>query len=1131
MRRCERLSLTMACLSLGVLLAVIPVSAQVSDPTDWSDWEKYRGQVVHPCCTIKPADLQRARRNIEQYEWARKYADGVRSSADSILERLSPEYLEQMIPWTTPGGVGPCPACRAKGLPWHPNGQWSWSPDRPDEIKCRVCGTVFPNEEYPESIVLESTWGRGQKFSFYGGDTFKTFGYRYERPSFTGMIRRAKVGYMIGRLHTLALAYALTEDPRYARGARDILLRFAEVLPEYLVRAGYGYGEYCGMDPHAAAKHISDLPEDELVYPPNKPDRKLYAGYWAASRLGTNGMDGGYVSMLAEAYDLTCTAEEDGQPVYSEGERIRIERDVLLEASYLAACDNSINNKSVGNRAGAAIVGMCVGHPGLVHFGLDGFERTVNEWFLPDGGTSESPAYAMMTMGGIRKFALVFRDYSDPEGYAAPDGSRLDDFNAARDTLYGNCWQDLIWTLQGNLRFPPSADSYRTTDINSQYAELIAVAYPTDEHLALLKAVSGGEAPGSPGAAIFYREPGSDTREVAPFSLPDVVFPYLSQGYLRTGATGRDSLVMLNASDGGGHHHYDSLNLYYWKDGRELLSDLGYLWDHPDSYQTRRTWAHNLVMLDGGDQRMKGRGGSFHLFSVTPRVKAMEASSTAYAKASEYRRTCVQIDHGEAGSYLVDIFRAAGGHKREYVFHGPNNDYQVKGLDLAAPPPEEQREVRFALRFQLPALGEVFVDDVEIREVAADGAEGPNLAPNPSVTEGEEGKPPPGWGCYYGDGKAEWGVAAPGRTDEHCARIKATAPHENGRMNVALICGESDGYRGPNALLGKLGATYRVRFSLRGSAPRVNVGTVAWPNDPNSAADRQHASVDLGGPVAAGDDWKSYQGTFTLGAKGPELANARQAEGTRPWSIAWAFEDDYLFEAFAPGAPGETVIMGDSWGQRDHRNSDRGATLPYIVRRRMGTEGIDIFAAVFVGGSKGEPLVRAVSRLPLPDEAPLDAVALSIETSQGTDVVVSMTEPSLMTVSTPAGQVTCDGRLGVVLEDESRPSAACLIAGTLLEAGEVRMTLPEAALAGNILEVGSEGGSSWFVVDAELPVDETLVGSVLFAGDAGIRRGYPLRGVQQVGGRTRALTKLDHVGFEARPAETWEIPMTAAWER
>jgi len=279
----------------------MPVSAQMPDPTDWSDWGKYRDQVVHPACTIKAADLERARQNVERYDWARGYADSVRSSADAILETLTPDYLEHMIPWTTPGGVGPCPACRAQGLPWHPSGQWRWSPDRPDEIKCTVCGTVFPNQEFPETVVLRCTWGRGQEFSFYGGETFQTFGYQHERPSFTGMIRRSKVSYMIGRLSTLALAYALTGDARYAGGARDLLLRFAEVFPEYLVRAGYGYGEYCGMDPHVAARQINDLPEDELVYPPNQPDRKLYAGYWAASRLGTSGMDGGYVCMLAEA--------------------------------------------------------------------------------------------------------------------------------------------------------------------------------------------------------------------------------------------------------------------------------------------------------------------------------------------------------------------------------------------------------------------------------------------------------------------------------------------------------------------------------------------------------------------------------------------------------------------------------------------------------------------------------------------------------------------------------------------------------------------------------------------------------------------------------------------------------------
>ena len=102
-----------------------------------------------------------------------------------------------MIEWTTPGCTGPCPACRAKGLPWHPNGQWRWSPSAPDQLTCSVCRTVFPNE-FPESVVVECRWGRGQKFSYVGGDTFECFGYRQARPSISGIIRGRKVSHMTG---------------------------------------------------------------------------------------------------------------------------------------------------------------------------------------------------------------------------------------------------------------------------------------------------------------------------------------------------------------------------------------------------------------------------------------------------------------------------------------------------------------------------------------------------------------------------------------------------------------------------------------------------------------------------------------------------------------------------------------------------------------------------------------------------------------------------------------------------------------------------------------------------------------------------------------------------------------------
>ena len=119
---------------IALLWTVRLVSAQTPAPIDWTDWERYRGQVEHPVAAIRPADLERARRNVERYGWAREYVQRLRQSADATTAQTTPAYLEQMIPRTTPGCVGPCPACRAQGLPWHPNGQWSWSPEGRDDM-------------------------------------------------------------------------------------------------------------------------------------------------------------------------------------------------------------------------------------------------------------------------------------------------------------------------------------------------------------------------------------------------------------------------------------------------------------------------------------------------------------------------------------------------------------------------------------------------------------------------------------------------------------------------------------------------------------------------------------------------------------------------------------------------------------------------------------------------------------------------------------------------------------------------------------------------------------------------------------------------------------------------------------
>jgi hypothetical protein len=807
-------------------------STPVDPLHDWSDWEKFRSTVTHPSGAFKPADLARARENVARHAWAQAYARTVERTARAAVAQLTPEYLVAMIPTTTPGDpkFTPCPACRAAGQPVHPHGLWSWNPARPDELTCDVCRTTFPHADHPESIVLRTTWRTPQEISFYGGEPFVIFGYRQGRPSFTANIRARKVSHLAGLARTLAEAHALSGKTEYAEAVRKILLRFAAVYPGWLVHVGYG--EYADLDPRVAALTVDRLPAPELCPPPNRPDRKLHTGYWSAGRAGGVGQESHFVRRVVEAYDFTCTARRaDGTPVYSDADRRTVERDLLLESTLLLVADKAINNKSVGNRTAAALVGLCVGHPGLVRFGWDGFQSTIDGWFLPDGTTSESPAYAMMTLGNVWDLPQALRGYAEPAGYLGPDGRRRAPANLYRGTAYERIWDNAVRGLQGDLTYPAFADSYRHTGLGAHFAELMVANYPErGDYLALLRELAGPDVSrGHAALALYYRDPALADRPVAPLVLPDWCPPELRIGHLRTGRDGRESLLLLSASHWGGHHHLDSLNLTYWKNGHEVLSDLGYLWDHPKKSRTARTFAHNTVLLDGQDQRTRERGGAVEFFRTSEHVKVMQASSSAYAAASTYRRTSAVIDHGDGRSYVVDFIRVAGGTTQDFVYHAAAPALEVGG---ATPQP----------------------------------------APAPIY-------------------------------DLH-----------------------------------------RVR-TFDGSA----VWRATWPAGPKQTA------------------------------------------------VAWNL-----------GQPGETAFVGDGWGQRDWKNSDVGATLPYVVRRTAGA-GEKLFASVFAAEPTGQPFVQDVRSV-----AP---GVLAIATTLGTDFVrcaaAADATPAPAVPGLPAGAALV-GRFAVV---------------------------------------------------------------------------------------------------------------------
>ncbi len=646
------------------------VGTSKEGPDRYAAWEKYRDQVAHPVTVYSADDFARARENLERHAWARRVMVGMVEQVAHTLEQGS-DYIEQMIPTTTPGGTGftNCPVCEGNTI----HGAYHWSPKDPERLICTTCETVYPNEKYPEDIEFRADrYGGGQVITYHGGYSFDFRGFSL-RSSWTAQIRSRKVGHMAGQAQTLATVYALTGERAYAEAARAILLRFTEVYPNYLVHSSYG--EWIDLPPHLVAERINDLPEDEWTIPPNKPDRKLHSGYWNSGRATGSGMEGVFIRHLATAYDFI-------HDILTDDERVRIEKDLLIEGTILLLADPALNNKSVSNLTGAGMVGMAVGDPGLVRTGTEGFWHFIRRWFLFDGTTSESPAYGMMTLNGLWNFGEALHGYSDPEGYREQDW--MQDVDVYAD---GDCravYQAFYDMMLPNLRYPASADSYVPTSLGTQYAELMVARYGFPKYRALLGELLDGPPEETGGEyALFYRDPDFSIPAADRVVFEDVFFPALRMGYFRRGADGREGTVILDASHWGVHHHRDSLNLTLFQEGHEILTDLGYLWDRPDKDMTVRTPAHNLVVVDESEQRTQERLGSLHLFDVTPHVKVVDCSSAAYEQADLYRRACVLVNHGKDGAYLVDMFAVSGGKSHDYLFHGPIPGGDAQDIELS----------------------------------------------------------------------------------------------------------------------------------------------------------------------------------------------------------------------------------------------------------------------------------------------------------------------------------------------------------------------------------------------------------------------------------------------------------------
>ena len=693
-----------------------------------------RGRFQRPI-TLDAEARDRVRRNMAGAAWARDLVRAARETADYLASR--PEgYVETMIgeltPWYEYGMT--CPNCvGAKSQEGVGHGLLLWDYLEPDRLTCSVCGHVYPSARYPETQRLVCP-RLGQTLTFFlnaeeqahpenrtGELAYHWVGHPMHM-SFTGTIRQNKVNFMIKGASDLALTWLITDDPRYALRAQQILLRLARCY------RGWLYHDYwntvADADPLYAAAHDKDL---ELVWKRHlstavfEDDRLNKASmeqtFWGAGRLHPSTDNMGALTGLSLAFDLVADARGSGDRApWSAAERERVERDLLLEwiftgEPYVGGPDEArlTNNKAPRIYHAFAAVARALNLPRLADTALRGYEGVRDASFTSDGYSNESPGYTMMYLSELLPIPERLHGFDWPDSFP---GRR-----AAGDPYLGDpklrlMYRMMIDQLQADGTLLPIEDTGIGGRAPSESVETGLRRYP--EYFRGKAGTLLG--PTRPGLYALFHLDAADLLRADDLDLPEIYFPGWMTAVLRHGPGRQAAVLSLNFSPEGNHRHADNLSLFYNEGGRTVLGDHGYVGDMPVNEWIAGTFSHNLVVVDGQAQRFRDRAAPrrprLEMMLTTPRASAVEASSDANRTCSEYRRLVILLKGPGARTVAVDIFRVRGGAHHDYRLFseiassdaGAEGRLEFQGLALPPEPPlpafgaSIEREAIFGLR-------------------------------------------------------------------------------------------------------------------------------------------------------------------------------------------------------------------------------------------------------------------------------------------------------------------------------------------------------------------------------------------------------------------------------------------------
>ena len=163
--------------------------------------------------------------------------------ADKILQQWPDEayWLEHFVPKQSPRSNVQQPLAE-----YGYTADWQWDPQNPDQILEAVSGVTYPNEQYPYQY---------KDVTVFSGKTvsvpYLPVIDMWDDPGYAPVEARidyARMNFLENSLATLANAYYLTKEEKYARRIILSLDRWADYLPDYFITKGWNLQHPLSVD-------------------------------------------------------------------------------------------------------------------------------------------------------------------------------------------------------------------------------------------------------------------------------------------------------------------------------------------------------------------------------------------------------------------------------------------------------------------------------------------------------------------------------------------------------------------------------------------------------------------------------------------------------------------------------------------------------------------------------------------------------------------------------------------------------------------------------------------------------------------------------------------------------------------